>query len=351
MSSAYWNSQYNYYLTNRPPAPESYYNKSFVDKINAAQKNIDNLVAEKDKSWAATGQKQDAYNAFEGTMSSYGDIYNNAENEFGVKSAEGTYEESKKALALAESTLSALPSSINSSSNRVLTQSQREARYNALSNKQMNYRDNLMARSSAYEEVWKNARENQAAYAKAEMASQYSKLGDYNNAFVMAMNEYDDASKRLTQAKLDKMDWENQYRSWQQQQYQNANTVWRANLNAALNRYLQALNTESTIREANARMARANASAKKNNSSSNRTWDFGGGLTLQGGAGKEASYYYNGKKISAGKFLEKTGAKGVNWSLWNNIWNSGVKTTGVSSKTVSAFNMRSARGWKYAYLF
>lgn len=352
MSSAYWNSQYNYYLTNRPPAPESYYNKSFVDKINEAQKNIDNLVAEKDKSWAATGQKQDAYNAFEGTMSSYGDIYNNAENEFGVKHAEGTYEESKKALALAESTLSALPSSINSSSNRVLTQSQREARYNALSNRQVSYRDNLMARSSAYEEVWKNARENQAIYAKAEMASQYSKLGDYNNAFVTAMNEYDDASKRLTQAKLDKKDWENHYRIWQYQQYQNANTVWRANLNAALNRYLQALNTENTIREANARMARANASAKRNNS--NRTWDFGGGLTLQGGAGKEASYYYNGKKISAGKFLEKTGAKGVNWSIWNNIWNSGVKTTGVSSKTVSAFNMRSPGGlkyWKYAYLF
>lgn len=349
MSSAYWNSQYNYYLTNRPPAPESYYNKGFVDKINAAQKNIDNLVAEKDKSWAATGQKQDAYNAFEGTMSSYGDIYNNAENEFGVKSAEGTYEESKKALALAESTLSALPSSINSSSNRVLTQSQREARYNALSNKQMSYKDNLMARSSAYEEVWKNARENQAAYAKAEMASQYSKLGDYNNAFVMAMNEYDDASKRLTQAKLDKMDWENQYRSWQYQQYQNANTVWMANLNAALNRYLQALSTESAMREANARMASANASARK--SSNNRTWDFGGGLTLQAGAGNEASYYYNGKKISAGRFLEKTGANGVNWSLWNNIWSSGVKTTGVSSDTVSAFNMRSAGGWKYAYLF
>lgn len=352
MSSAYWNSQYNYYLTNRPPAPESYYNKSFVDKINQAQKNIDNLVAEKDKSWAATGQKQDAYNAFEGTMSSYGDIYDNAENEFGVKSAEGTYEESKKALALAESTLSALPSSINSSSNRVLTQSQREARYNALSNKQMSYRDNLMARSSAYEEVWKNARENQAAYAKAEMASQYSKLGDYNNAFVMAMNEYDDASKRLTQAKIDKMDWENQYRSWQYQQYQNANAVWMANLNAALNRYLQALNTEASIRQANARIASANAriaSAKKSNT---KTWDFGGGLTLQGVVGKEASYYYNGKKITAGKFLEKTGAKGINWSIWNSIWSSGVKTSGVGSKTVSAFNMRSQRAnWKYAYLF
>ena len=49
-NSAYWNSQYNYYMTNKPPKPESYYNKSFVDRMNEAQKNIDGLVAEKDKS-------------------------------------------------------------------------------------------------------------------------------------------------------------------------------------------------------------------------------------------------------------------------------------------------------------
>ena len=351
-SSAYWNSQYNYYLNNRPPAAESYYNQSFVDRINEAQKNIDNLVAEKDKSWAATGQKQDEYNAFEGTMSSYGDVYNNAENEFGVGEKEGTYEESKKALALAESTLEALPSSINSSSNRVLTQSQREARYNALADKKMSYRDNLMARSSAYEEVWKEARQRQADYAKAEIAGQYSKLADYNNAFTEAMNEFNRAETRLTEAKVTKMDWENQYRSWQHQQYQYANQVWMANLNTALSRYLEALNTEASIRQANAQIASANASLSNTNKSNTKTWDFGGGLTLQGVAGKEASYYYNGKKITAGQFLEKTGAKGINWSIWNSIWNSGVKTTGVGSDTVSAFNMRSQRAnWKYAYLF
>ena len=45
-NSAYWNSQYNYYMTHQPPKAESYYNQSFVDKMNEAQKNIDNLVAE-----------------------------------------------------------------------------------------------------------------------------------------------------------------------------------------------------------------------------------------------------------------------------------------------------------------
>lgn len=261
-SSAYWNSQYNYYLTNKPPKSESYYNQSFVNKINEAQKNIDNLVREKDKSWAATGQKQDEYNAFYGSMKSYKDVYDTNENEFGVKQAKDTYEENKKALALAESTLSALPSSINSSSNRVLTQQQREARYNTLSNKAMSYRDNLLARNSAYEEVWKQSRQNQATQTQAEIATQYSKLGEYNNAFVNAMNAYDQAAKRISQAKIEKMNWESDYRSWQHQQYENAWNVWFSNMSSALDRYIQALNTESVIGQTERQKAQADRNAK-----------------------------------------------------------------------------------------
>lgn len=262
MNSAYWNSQYNYYMNNRPAKAESYYNQSFVDKIKEAQSNIDNLVSEKDKSWSATGQKQDEYNAFKGTMSSYDEVYTQSKSEFGIEEHRENYEKSKQALALAESTLSALPSSINSSSNRVLTQSQREARYNTLSNKAMAYRDNLLARSSAYEEVWKKAREEQATYAKAEIASQYGKLGDYNNAFVNAMNEYDQAAKRLTEARIEKLDWESDYRNWQFNQWQNAETVWFNNLNAALDRYIQALNTELTMKQAEITKRRADTNAR-----------------------------------------------------------------------------------------
>lgn len=260
--SAYWNSQYNYYMTHQPPKAESYYNQSFVDKMNEAQKNIDNLVAEKDKSWAATGQKQDEYDTFYGSMKEYGDVYKNAESEFGVKEAQDTYEKSKKALALAESTLSALPSSINSSSNRVLTQSQREARYNALATKQMSYRDNLLARSSAYEEVWKNARANQAAYAKAEIAGQYSKLSDYNNAFTNAMNEYMEAEDRLRRGEEELRNWQQDYRMWQINQWSNERTIWLKNMTTALDRYMEALNTEMVQRQAKSDMEIALAEAK-----------------------------------------------------------------------------------------
>lgn len=249
-------------MNNQPPKPESFYNKDFVQKINEARANIDNLVAEKDKSWSATGQKQDEYNAFKGTMSSYDEVYTQSKSEFGIEEHQENYEKSKKALALAESTLSALPSSINSSSNRVLTQSQRETRYNALSDKYMSYRNNLLARSSAYEEVWKKAREEQATYAKAEIAGQQSKLEGYNNAFVNAMNKYTQAEKNLTEGKLEVAEWERRYRTWQNQQYQNEYAVWFNNLNAALDRYVQALNTEITMREAERQKRRADIEAQ-----------------------------------------------------------------------------------------
>lgn len=250
MSSAYWNSQYQYYMSNEPPKAESFYNQSFVDKINEAQKNIDRLVAEKDKSWAAKGQKETEYNAFYGNMSEYKDVYDKAENEFGVKVHQDEYEKSKKALALAESTLSALPSSINSSSNRVLTQQQREERYNVLSTKYMGYRDNLMAKTSAYEDVWKQARQNQASYASAEIAAQYSKLGDYNNAYTTAIDEFMQASKNLTEGEIEKRSWESMYRDWQWQQQQHAWNVWYNNMNAALTRWISATQTERAAREA-----------------------------------------------------------------------------------------------------
>jgi hypothetical protein len=252
-------------MNNQPPKMESYYNQTFVDKMNEARSNIDKLVAEKDKSWAATGQKQDEYNAFAGKMSTYGDVYTDAKKEFGVEEHRDVYEQSKKALALAESTLSALPSSINSASNRVLTQQQRENRYNVLADRQTAYRDNLLARSSAYEDVWRKARENQATYAKAEIAGQYSKLGDFNNAFVKAMNEYTQAEKNLAQGKIELIQWESDYRDWQFRQWENAQSVWFNNMNAALDRYIEALNTESAMRKAQATMRRADLNARLDN--------------------------------------------------------------------------------------
>ena len=105
----------------------------------------------------------------------------------------------------------------------------------------------MTQQNSMYEKAWKNARENQATYAKAEMASQYAKLGDFNNAWVSAMNEYDNAVRRIENAKVNLDLIRNDYRMWQTRQWSQANTIWYNKLNNALSRYAQALNTEHTL--------------------------------------------------------------------------------------------------------
>lgn len=90
---------------------------------------------------------------------------------------------------------------------------------------------------------------------------------------------------------------------------------------------------------------------QSNEAQKGKTWDFGGGYQLYSSPSGEAYYTQNGRKISAGDFLEGTGANGVNWNLWNDIWNNGVSTTGVGGDTVGAFNRRTPVSDDYGYLW
>lgn len=258
----YWRGQLDYYKANQPPKMESHYNKDFATKVAEARANIDNLVAEKDRSYAATGQAQDDYKAFQGTMSTYNEVYTQSKSEFGIEQHYDNYEKSKKALALAESTLSALPSSINASSNQVLSQAQRERRYNILSDRYMLYRDNTAKGVSEYEKAWKNARESQSAYTQAEIASQWGKLGEYNNAWLRSLEAYSNAEKKLTEGRDELRRWESQYRDWQYRQWQYENTIWLKNYESAMNRYFEALDTENVMREAERIKAKSDRDAR-----------------------------------------------------------------------------------------
>lgn len=352
-------------MNNKPPKAESYYNQSFVDRMNSAQANIDNLVSVQNKSYGSMNSKKDEYDAFSGSMKSYGDVYESAENEFGVANAKESYEQNKKALALAESTLSALPSSINNSSNRVLTQQQREDRYNTLSNRVMGNVNILNKTTSMYEQTWKNAREAQADYAKTEIAGQWSKLDSFNNAWLKAMEEYTTASKNVLTAKTELNSIRNQYRAWQQRQYSQAYEVWQNNLNTANARYQEALKSEQAARAAAERKRqaeaaaaaaraaadRATAAARAAANANKRDFDFGNGFSVKVNNRNEAEYYQNGRRITAGSFLEHTGANGANWNMWKELWNRGISTKGVGADTVSAFSGRSASGAQYNYLF
>lgn len=107
-------------------------------------------------------------------------------------------------------------------------------------------------------------------------------------------------------------------------------------------------------RQFDAQMAANNAWQKYLNQGNNQTyknWDFGGGYSVQQMPNGQAAYYRNGKQISAGQFLEETGANGTKWDVWKDIWKNGVSTNGVGSDTLRAFNLKTPTGSQYSYLW
>lgn len=111
-------------------------------------------------------------------------------------------------------------------------------------------------------------------------------------------------------------------------------------------------------RQFNAQLAQQNAYQKylqsmqtASSSPTYKNWDFGNGYSVQQMPNGQAAYYYKGKQISAGNFLEETGANGAKWNIWKDIWKNGVSTKGVGSDTISAFNKVTPTSSKYSYLY
>lgn len=88
---------------------------------------------------------------------------------------------------------------------------------------------------------------------------------------------------------------------------------------------------------ATAAAARAASYIPSSLSSGARGWDFGRGYVVANDGYGNAVYYKNGGKtrISAGEFLSSTGS---NLDNWNDIWNSGIRTSGVGADTIKSMN-------------
>lgn len=83
-----------------------------------------------------------------------------------------------------------------------------------------------------------------------------------------------------------------------------------------------------------------------NNNKTYKNWDFGNGYSVQEMPNGTVQYYKDGKRVQAGQFLENTEA---NWDKWNDIWANGLRTTGVGSDTINAYNTMSINPNSDAY--
>jgi hypothetical protein len=247
----YWEGQLDRLQANPPKSHENFYNQSFVDRMNEAQKNIDGLVAEKDKSYSAYQQAQNDYETFKGSVRRYSDVYEENKAKFGVEQKEYDYEKSKEALLQIDRTMKMLPSSINRNAEVRLSQAEREQAYN----KQMDTYNKMMetqtTNSEVFKDVWNKAREAQTEATNREIGNQYSELNIKNNYWITKMNEFNAAEEKWRQARLEKQMIGSDYRMWQLNQ-QNAELYrYQQELSKALKRYSAALEEQIYQQERN----------------------------------------------------------------------------------------------------
>lgn len=321
------------------------FNTQIGDYSGKANEQYNRYNAEYNNAQNYENQYNDAF----ANRQNYGDLMNQAEGKYNVGDRQKAYEDSARAVAATQQAMLALPSTTNRNSNVVLTQAQRNA---ALGN-QMNKYNTALASNVQNQAVAQTDFQNALSQAMNLAAGNYQSQQD---ALAAQMNQYQNAYNIANQAYSNALNQENLlrdvYAKMYQDEYQHTQNdyqYWYGNLQDKWKQ--QEIAAQKYAADAGLRVQQYLQNLAKQNEKKYKNWDFGNGYSLQENKNGQAAYLKNGKAISAGQFLEGTGANGANWNLWNDIWNQGVSTRGVGSDTVSAFNRVSPTSEKYNYLF
>lgn len=266
-SNAIWNEYMS--LSRVHYSADDFYNQSFVDRINKAQQNIDNLVSERDSISSKRQQAQDAYDTFSGNMRDYSSMLDESENKYGVQTAMENYEKSKYAISAVEQSLDALPSSINANSNVVMSQQRRELAYNAAANKWGQTMETRRQDADVNKEVWERARENANIQAERLYGEQLDTQKALSLRWYDQSTAYQSAVDRIQSAESLKWNIQSDYRSWQWGQSAIKNAYARARAEDAFNRYMIQQRYESIARQEE--LQRMLAKSQMNRQTTNRS--------------------------------------------------------------------------------
>lgn len=245
-SNAIWNEYMS--LSRVHYSADDFYNQSFVDRINKAQRDIDNLVSERNDISSKRQQAQDAYDTFSGNMRNYSSMLDETEDKFGVTTAMENYEKAKYAISAVEQSLDALPSSINRNSNVVMSQQRRELAYNTAADKWGKTMDTRKQIADVNKEVWDRARENANIQAERMYGEQLDTQKSLSLQWYDQSTAYQSAVERIQSAESLKWNIQSDYRSWQWGQAEIQNAYARARAEDAFNRYMVQLKYEQTAR-------------------------------------------------------------------------------------------------------
>lgn len=230
-SASYYQNKITELQSKGVPEAKDFYNQSFIDRMNEARNNIDNLVAEQDRANSVRQNSRDEYNTFVGEMKNYTVYSSEAENKFGVKTALNTYEDSKKAVAATQQALNTLPSSINATSNVVLSQSQRESAFNNAADKLNSTLVTQQKMSDTYEKAFQRAREEATNMANQLYREQATTAQRKNLVWLQHESAFSQAEEKLRQMRAQLDFAAIDYSTWQLNQAGMALDKYNAELN------------------------------------------------------------------------------------------------------------------------
>lgn len=145
--------------------PNNEFHNDFDQRIGEYNSNISDQKGRYENMYNAALEAGNAYKDSVGNQADYRDMMSEAEQKYGTQAATDQYQNSLKAVAATQQAMNTLPSSVNGSSNVVLSQAQRQA---ALGNQMNKYQNSLSALQQ------QNAVDQSAANLALQQASQMS---------------------------------------------------------------------------------------------------------------------------------------------------------------------------------
>ena len=209
---------------------EANYSHDFQNQIAGQNEKVSGQYSQYATDRASAAQREAAYDEAFKNQTAYNDLMSQAEGRYGVENAKNTYQDSLRAIAATNQAMSALPSAINSNSNVVLNQSQRNA---ALGNQMGKYQNTLSSwqQQNAVDQSALNIALQQAGQlAQGNYAQQQqniaNSMGMYQTALQNAAQTYNQA---LQEQNILRNIYAQMYEDEYQHQQQDYN-YWYANL-------------------------------------------------------------------------------------------------------------------------
>ena len=231
---------------------EANYSHDFQNQIAGQNDKVSGQYSQYATDRASAAQREAAYDEAFKNQTAYNDLMAQAEGKYGVEDAKNTYQKSLQAIAATNQAMNALPSTINSNSNVVLSQAQRNAALGNQMNKYQNTLSSWQQANAVDQSALNTALQQSQNLADRNLAQQQQNIANNMNMYQTALqNAAQTYNQALQEQNILRTIYSQMYEDEYQHNQQDYN-YWYANLQDKWKQ--QELETQKYAADANMRV-------------------------------------------------------------------------------------------------